>query len=111
MFTFFLTSGFFLPFFFFRNDIGPGVIAAIVCGAVLVIAIIGIISLLIHQKRKTVEGSVLRLFVSRLANKKMKSLFSKFNMDELQIYDQIATSKTIMIACKEKINIQTYNCI
>lgn len=38
-----------------ENDIGPGVIAAIVFGAVLVIAIIGIISLLIHKKRKTLE--------------------------------------------------------
>lgn len=38
-----------------ENDIGPGVIAAIVFGAVLTIAIIGIISLLIHKKRKTVE--------------------------------------------------------
>lgn len=102
---------FILHFFFFRNDIGPGVIAAIVFGAVLVIAIIGIISLLIHKKRKTLEGSVLRLFVSRLAIKKMKSLFSKFNMDESQIYDKIATSKTIMIACMEKINIQTFYCM
>lgn len=38
----------------------------------------------------------------------MKSLFSKFKMDESQIYDKIATSKRIMIACIEKINIQTY---
>lgn len=39
----------------YENDIGPGVIAAIVFGAVLVIAIIGIISFLIHKKRKTVQ--------------------------------------------------------